>query len=218
MSQKASKKAVVVVDTPPAPPPAAEETPPPVIETLTTLIKKFGPQSIISTTNTQASAQRKVRAAVQTQYPMLSADELEEILPKKEGLTAVRCQGHITLIVVSKAPVFFQERDGPYFPTLRLLHKYPFLLPRMQCDIGGCKFVVSGANVMCPGLTHPTGGHVVPSLPVGTLVQVGIEGKQHAAAIGTLLMSSDDIVKLNKGHAVESVHCLCDGLWRTTQI
>lgn len=43
----------------------------------------------------------------------------------------------------------------PIIPTLRLLHKYPNLLPRMQVDQGAIKFVLSGANVMCPGAHEP---------------------------------------------------------------
>jgi len=42
-------------------------------------------------------------------------------------------------------------------PTLRLLHKYPCLLPKIQIDKGGIKFILNGANVMCPGLTSPGG-------------------------------------------------------------
>eukprot|EP00759_Apiculatamorpha_spiralis_P002714 PhF_6_TR11171/c0_g1_i1/m.18006/K07575/K07575; PUA domain protein len=181
------------------------------------MIKKFGPSYVVSTTNTQASVQRKIRAAVHAQYPMLHEEELNDILPKKEGFTAVKCSNYLTMIVVKKEPTFFQHRDGLYFPTLRLVHKYPFLLPRMQCDIGGCKYVVAGANVMCPGLTSP-GGVVVDGLPVGTIVQVGIEGKAHAAALGVLLMSSDEIRAVNQGPAIESIHSLGDGLWKTTGI
>ena len=31
----------------------------------------------------------------------------------------------------------------------------PFMLPHMQVDKGAIKFVLSGANIMCPGLTSP---------------------------------------------------------------
>jgi len=35
----------------------------------------------------------------------------------------------------------------------------PFMLPPMQVDKGAIKFILSGANVMCPGLTSP-GAHM----------------------------------------------------------
>lgn len=31
----------------------------------------------------------------------------------------------------------------------------PFMMPHMQVDKGAIKFILSGANVMCPGLTSP---------------------------------------------------------------
>jgi predicted ribosome-associated RNA-binding protein Tma20 len=34
----------------------------------------------------------------------------------------VDSQGHLNIILKDKTPVFFNVRDGPYFPTLRMLH------------------------------------------------------------------------------------------------
>lgn len=52
-------------------------------------------------------------------------------------------------------PIFFAERDGPWYPTLRLLHQYPEMMKKLRVDKGALKFVMSGANIMCPGLTSP---------------------------------------------------------------
>ena len=52
-------------------------------------------------------------------------------------------------------PLFFAERDGPWYPTLRLLHQYPNMMNKLRVDKGALKFVMSGANIMCPGLTSP---------------------------------------------------------------
>ena len=52
-------------------------------------------------------------------------------------------------------PLFFCQRDGPWFPTLRLLHQYPDMMPKLRADKGAIKFVLSGAHIMCPGLTSP---------------------------------------------------------------
>ena len=51
--------------------------------------------------------------------------------------------------------LFFRDRDGPPIPTLKPLHKYPFLLKPQQVDKGAIRFILSGANIMCPGLTSP---------------------------------------------------------------
>lgn len=76
-------------------------------------------------------------------------------MPKKGSFEVLKCHGHITMIAVDKQLLFFQEWDGPWFPTLRLVHRFPNLLPRLQVDKGAIKFVLSGANIMSPGLTSP---------------------------------------------------------------
>jgi PUA domain protein len=53
--------------------------------------------------------------------------------------------------------MFVEIRDIPLLPTLRLLHRYPYMMPHMQCDKGAIKHIMSGSNVMCPGLTSPGG-------------------------------------------------------------
>lgn len=72
-------------------------------------------------------------------------------------------------------------------PTLRLFHKCnnlffliiiryqfifelldPFFLPMQQVDKGAIRFVLSGANIMCPGLTSP--GAQMTDVPKDTVV------------------------------------------------
>ena len=72
---------------------------------------------------------------------------------------------------------------------------------------------MSGANIMCPGLTSKGGKLPEEDLPVDTIVTVYAEGKENALAIGKLAMSVDDIKKKNKGIGIELLHYLGDGLW-----
>lgn len=60
---------------------------------------------------------------------------------------------HVQIVVLNNTPLFFAQRDGPWFPTLRLLHQYPDIMSKLRVDKGAIKFVLSGANIMCPGLT-----------------------------------------------------------------
>ncbi|RLN92458.1 hypothetical protein BBJ28_00002897 [Nothophytophthora sp. Chile5] len=76
---------------------------------------------------------------------------------------------HIQLVLHDGEPVFFNQRDGPFMPTLKLLHKVPHVMKHVRADKGAIPFVLSGANVMCPGLTS-AGGDMPESLAVGTPV------------------------------------------------
>lgn len=62
----------------------------------------------------------------------------------------------------------------------------------MQVDKGAITFVLSGANIMCPGLTSK-GAIMTPALPANAVVTVVAEGKQHALSVGILKMSVDDM-------------------------
>ena len=103
-------------------------------------------------------------------------------------------------------------RDYPVMPLLRILHRYPYFMDKMQCDKGAIKHIFSGSHVMAPGLTSE-GGSVVPGLPRMAPVAITAEGKQHAMAIGVLSMSSDDIVGQNRGQAIEVVQFMNDSIW-----
>jgi len=59
----------------------------------------------------------------------------------------------VQLVILGEEPLFFAARDDPWLPTLRLLHKYPLMMNRLRVDTGAIKFVLSGANIMSPGLT-----------------------------------------------------------------
>jgi PUA domain protein len=71
---------------------------------------------------------------------------------------------------------------------------------------------------MCRGFTSP--GGVIPIEPMaeGEPVAVYCEGKEHAIAIGVLKMSTDAIVSVNSGIAVECLHFLNDGLYFNSRV
>ncbi len=90
-------------------------------------------------------------------------------------------------------------------------------MDRMQVDKGAIRFVLGGANIMCPGFTSK-GGSIPKSLEANSPVAIYAEGKQHAMAIGITKMSTDEIKSVNKGIAVDTCHYLMDGLWQTGKL
>uniref|UniRef100_A0A6N2KBM1 PUA domain-containing protein n=4 Tax=Salix TaxID=40685 RepID=A0A6N2KBM1_SALVM len=176
------------------------------------MFKKFSSDEVSSQNQVKASVQRKIRQSIADEYPGLEA-ALDDLLPKKSPLIVVKCQNHLNMVVVNNVPLFFNIRDGPYMPTLRLLHQYPSIMKKLQVDRGAIKFVLAGANIMCPGLTSP-GGALDDEVDAETPVAIMAEGKQHALAIGFTKMSAKDIKTINKGIGVDNMHYLNDGLWK----
>jgi PUA domain protein len=176
------------------------------------MFKKFSiEESVSSTSQIKNSVQRSICNQISEQYPLL-ADVIDDVLPKKSMLVA-KAADNVQLIVVNNEIVFFNQRDGPFFPTLRVLHRYPTMMPRMQTDKGAIRFVLGGANIMCPGFTSK-GGSVPDGLAAETPVAIYAEGKQHAMAVGITKMSRDEMFAVNKGIAVETVTFLMDGMWQ----
>ncbi|KAK9219196.1 hypothetical protein WN943_007837 [Citrus x changshan-huyou] len=172
----------------------------------------FSAEEVSAQNQVKASVQRKIRQSIADEYPGLEP-VLDDLLPKKSPLIVAKCQNHLNLVLVNNVPLFFNIRDGPYMPTLRLLHQYPNIMKKLQVDRGAIKFVLSGANIMCPGLTSP-GGSLDEEVGAETPVAIMAEGKQHALAIGFTKMSAKDIKAINKGIGVDNMHYLNDGLWK----
>ena len=175
------------------------------------MFKKFDPEIDISNQiQLKQSIQKAIRTNIRDQYPSL-APYLDDIIPKKEPVSLIKAKDHLEVVACKKESLFFRKRDGPYLPTLRLLHKYPFILPRFQVDCGAIKFILSGANVMAPGLTSKGGD--MEAVDKGAIVGIYAEGKQHSMGIGQTLASTEEIRLANKGVAIELIHYLNDGLW-----
>jgi PUA domain protein len=64
-------------------------------------------------------------------------------------------------------------------------------MPRFQVDKGAVKFVLRGADIMCPGLTSK--GALMDDVPAGQIVAIYAEGKQRPFAIGVTKLSTQDM-------------------------
>jgi len=91
------------------------------------------------------------------------------------------------------------------------------LLPHVQVDRGAIKYVLSGANIMCPGLTS-AGARLPVDLPLHAPVAVHAEGKLLACAVGLSQKSAADIRSQNKGVGVDNLHWLGDDLWLLNEL
>jgi PUA domain protein len=179
------------------------------------MFKRFSADDGITSSQIKNSAQRSIISQIVELYPSLEGN-IEEILPKKAMLLG-KGQDGMQLLIVNSEIVFYCPRDGVFMPSLRLLHKYPNMMQKMQVDKGAIRFILGGANIMCPGFTSP-GGNITVPVEVEQPVAIYAEGKVHALAVGVTKMSTNDIKTIGKGIAVETIHYLMDGLWMTKSV
>ncbi|XP_054648463.1 malignant T-cell-amplified sequence 1 isoform X2 [Dunckerocampus dactyliophorus] len=175
------------------------------------MFKKFDEKENVSNCiQLKTSVIKGIKSQLLDQFPEIES-WLNHIMPKKDPVKIVRCHEHIEILTVNGELLFFRQREGPFYPTLRLLHKYPFILPHQQVDKGAIKFVLSGANIMCPGLTSP-GAKLYPAesdtVVVSFLSLMICKNWLSAHTFSTFYRE-----KVNKGIGIENVHYLNDGLW-----
>lgn len=120
----------------------------------------------------------------------------------------------VSVAIVGGQALFFQAPFlALWFPYLRIQHQYPEIMPKLRCDKGAIKFVLSGAMIMAPGLTSP-GATIHNEVKKDVAVAVYAEGIEPAMAIGVTKMSTLEMREINKGIAVDNLTCLADGLWK----
>ncbi|KAL6013644.1 Malignant T-cell-amplified sequence 2 [Asimina triloba] len=90
-------------------------------------------------------------------------------------------------------------------------------MKKFQVDKGAIKYILAGANIICPGLTSP-GSALNDEVMEETPMAITAEGKQHALAIGFKKMSAKDIRAINKGIGVDNMHYLNNGLWKMEKL
>ena len=77
--------------------------------------------------------------------------------------------------------------------------------------MGAIPYVCNGADVMSPGITGIDG-----DFNEGDLVIVKDEKHRKSLAVGVALVSSVDMMEMQKGKAVKSIHYVGDKLWKVT--
>jgi malignant T-cell-amplified sequence len=175
--------------------------------------KRLSGDDLSSASQVKNSVTRGIMSQIVEQYPALQ-DAIKDLLGSKKLLVAKTRETQVQCLVIDGEILFYQHRDGPFLPTLRLLHKYPSFMPRMQVDKGAIPFILGGSNIMCPGFTSK-GGCLSTPVEAGQPVAIYAEGKEHALAVGLTIMSTEQITSVNKGVAVETYHYLMDGLWQS---
>ncbi|CAI7905529.1 unnamed protein product, partial [Closterium sp. NIES-53] len=144
-------------------------------------------------------------------------DMMRKMQVDRGAIKFVMSGANIMCSVLTSSPLHcflpFSLSPSPITPHPPLPHPDPGMMCKMQVDRGAIKFVMPGANIMCPGLTSP-GGKKGDGIPVNSPVAIFAEGKENALAIGYTKMSSDNIRKINKAIGVNLMHYLNDGLWK----
>ncbi|CAD8091511.1 unnamed protein product [Paramecium primaurelia] len=155
---------------------------------------------------------KELKQSFNEQYPFFKEVE-DEIFPKKSNIQSfkLRSEYKVEIVQVDKDYICFTKEDL-VVPHLKLVHKFPDLIIKQQVDAGAIKHILSGSDVLAPGLISQ--GGQLNQAQKGQVVAIYGEGKENAMGIGIMNASSDEIKKDPKGHAIQLLHHLGDALWQ----
>ena len=99
------------------------------------------------------------------------------------------------------------EKDGIVLPHLKFLLQN-LVLKHAVVDMGAVKFVVSGADVMRPGIKEFS-----PDLKKDELVVVLDINNKKPLAVGKMLFSGEEAKAMDKGRIIKNLHWVGDLFW-----
>jgi len=113
------------------------------------------------------------------------------------------------LIFIKGKPLLMSFEGQAFFTVRGALELLPHKM-LVVVDSGAVKYIVNGADVMCPGIVDAD-----PEIEPGDLVVVIEEKHKKPLAIGKALLSGSDMGG-EKGKAVRSLHHVGDEVWNIT--
>ena len=113
------------------------------------------------------------------------------------------------IILINKKPCFFYY-EKRLVPTLQILQEKD-LLKKIIVDMGAVKFLVSGADLMRPGIKE-----IDTSIEKDDFVVVLDINNKRPLMLGLALFSGEDIQKMSIGKVVKNIHFVGDPIWKFT--
>lgn len=110
-------------------------------------------------------------------------------------------------VILVNGKVLLFSIDGEYFPTVRGVLELELAKYVVIVDAGAVRFVVNGADIMCPGIVSAD-----PDIMKGDLVIIKEETHGKPLAIGRALISGEAMTA-DSGKAIKSLHYVGDKLW-----
>ncbi|XP_045482603.1 eukaryotic translation initiation factor 2D [Harmonia axyridis] len=179
------------------------------------------PIKIKSNTPVKSSERKHVKDKIHKQYPTLTEEDLNNLLPKKEGLNCVKIvtasNEIIQVYTVLKRPICFELHDK-IFPTICLLWQFPNIIHNFTTHKEVMNFIYSGADLMLPGVLTPPAQTSLPkygcAIQKDSIVAINLSTNKASIAVGFATMSSVEMeASGKKGKCVSVIHTYGDKLF-----
>jgi len=133
---------------------------------------------------------------------------VSDLFSKKDDLFIIEDENEI--IFANNQPVFFKYSDK-LVPTLKFLLVKALKLKFIVIDMPAVKFIVSGADVMRPGIKEFS-----DNIQKGDVVLIVDENNKKPIAIGISTLSSSELAVSDKGKVIKNIHYVGDKIWNSS--
>ena len=142
------------------------------------------------------------------------AEEIGNWLGEEVDLTGFLEQAHyqeIDLILVDRVPLAMRIEIGGkmgWYPTLKGISAWNVERSWVAVDEGAIPFLRNGADCMGAGI------HIAdPSQAEGDFVWIRDQETGEPIATGTAIVDGEEMMSMNKGKAISTIHWVGDDLW-----
>lgn len=111
------------------------------------------------------------------------------------------------VLLVNGEPDFFMH-EKKWVPTVKLMMKNPFMR-KIVVDMGAVRFVVSGADIMRPGIVS-----IEPGILKDDYVLIIDATNKSPLAIGQVMFSSEEMQRFPSGRVIKTLHYVGDDIWK----
>lgn len=130
-----------------------------------------------------------------------------QIIPKKAKVELVQVENLPNILLVDGEPLLIETEDK-IIPSLKAVLELENNEKYATVDQGAINFVIKGADIMSPGIVDAD-KTIVPNETI-----VIIEETHHKPlAIGTSLITGQEMIDNDKGKAIKNLHYVGDSIW-----
>ncbi len=132
---------------------------------------------------------------------------------KGEELYIVSDKSYPDMIIKDRKAILFKDGKDKWIPSLYLIanNKNAYeVLPKVAVNDGAVKFILNGANIMRPGIVDWT------DFSKDDVVLV-LNKNKGILAVGSAVISSEDMRSLSRGVVVNNLHHVNDNIFKFTR-
>lgn len=139
-------------------------------------------------------------------------DRYHLTISKKDNVELLEDEALKLILINKEINYFYHQKENVeiLIPSLQLIVKHPEISPlkKITVDMGAIKFVVGGADIMRPGITH-----IDESIQEHEPVLIIDQTHQKPLAVGIALYDANIMQRLDKGKVIENIHYIGDKIW-----